>query len=231
MQRQLRTETSGGAYADMKANFYQQLQQVYGQPGSSTSFDAAFNNFTSAVQALATSPNSAAAQSQTISAAQAFAAQLNTATATIQSLRGQADQGIASDVQVANNALQQIATINQQLQSTTVNDSSKATLEDQRDQYIDQLSKLFDIRTATSGNDVITVFTTSGTQLVGTQAAQLQFSPTGSITAAQQWNSDPTQKRARQRHLGAAGRRQRHRPHRQRRHSLRRDRRLPQHAR
>jgi flagellar hook-associated protein 1 FlgK len=28
---------------------------------------------------------------------------------------------------------------------------------------------------------------------VGTQAAQLQFSPTGSITAAQQWNSDPTQ--------------------------------------
>ncbi len=193
VQQQLRTETSGGAYADMKANFYQQLQQVYGQPGTGTSFDAAFNNFTSAVQALATSPNSTAAQSQTISAAQAFAAQLNTATSTIQSLRGQADQGIASDVQVANNALQQIATINQQLQSTTVNDSSKATLEDQRDQYIDQLSKLFDIRTATSGNDVITVFTTSGTQLVGTQAAQLQFSPTGSITAAQQWNSDPTQ--------------------------------------
>src|SRR5579862_5172524 len=193
VQQQLRTETSGGAYADMKANFYQQLQQVYGQPGSSTSFDAAFNNFTSAVQALATSPNSAAAQGQTISAAQAFAAQLNTATANIQSLRGQADQGIASDVQVANNALQQIATINQQLQSTSVNDSSKATLEDQRDQYIDQLSKLFDIRTATSGNDVITVFTTSGTQLVGTQAAQLQFNPTGSITAAQQWNSDPAQ--------------------------------------
>jgi flagellar hook-associated protein 1 FlgK len=193
VQQQLRTETSGGAYADMKANFYQQLQQVYGQPGSGTAFDATFNNFTSAVQALATSPNSPAAQSQTISAAQAFAAQLNSATTNIQSLRSQADQGIASDVQVANNALQQIATINQQLQSTSVSDSSKATLEDQRDQYIDQLSKLFDIRTVKSDNDVITVFTTSGTQLVGTQAAQLQFSATGSITAAQQWNSNPAQ--------------------------------------
>jgi len=191
VQQQLRTETSGGAYADMNANFYQQLQQIYGQPGSSTTFDSVFNNFTSAVQALSTSPNSSAAQSQTISAAQALASQLNSATTSIQSMRVQADQGIAGDVQTANIALQQIASINQQLQSSSVNDSAKATLEDQRDQYIDQLSTLMDIRTSTSGNDVVTVFTASGTQLVGTQATQLQFNATGSISANQQWNSNP----------------------------------------
>src|SRR5262245_47621507 len=58
VQQQLRSEASGGAYADLQASFYQQLQQVYGQPGSGTSLDAVFNNFTAAVQTLATSPSS-----------------------------------------------------------------------------------------------------------------------------------------------------------------------------
>ena len=34
IQRQLRVETAGGAYADMRAQFYSRLQQVYGTPGS-----------------------------------------------------------------------------------------------------------------------------------------------------------------------------------------------------
>src|ERR1700686_3673387 len=58
VQQQLRTETSGGAYADLRAGFYQQLQQVYGPPGSDTRLDAVFNKFTTAVQTLATSPSS-----------------------------------------------------------------------------------------------------------------------------------------------------------------------------
>ncbi len=193
VQQQLRTETSGGSYADLSANFYQQLQQVYGQPGTNTTFDSVFNNFTSAVQALSTSPSSTAAQSQVLSAAQQLASQLNSATTTIQSLRSQADQGIAADVQTANTALQQIANINQQLQSSTAADSTRALLEDQRDQAIDQLSKLVDIRTAAGGNDQITVFTTSGVQLASTQAAQFSFTPTGSISATQQWNANPSQ--------------------------------------
>src|SRR5476651_2316245 len=52
VRQQLRTETSGGAYANLRSSFYQQLQQVYGQPGSDASLDSVFNNFTNAVQAL-----------------------------------------------------------------------------------------------------------------------------------------------------------------------------------
>jgi flagellar hook-associated protein 1 FlgK len=192
VQQQLRIESSGGAYADLRANFYQQLQQVYGQPGSDVSLDSVFNNFTSSVQALATSPNSAAAQSATINAAQALAQQLNTATQSIQSLRTQADQGIANDVQQANVALQQIAKINQQLTASNGNDSAAAALEDQRDQAIDQLAKLMDIRVVKDGDNQVQIFTGSGTQLLGAQAATLTFTPSGTIGANQQWNADPT---------------------------------------
>ena len=192
LQRQLRTESAGGAYADTKANFYQQLQQVYGQPGSDTSLDAQFNNFASAAQALSTSPSSFAAQNQTLSAAQTLAQQLNGATQSIQALRSEADQGIANDVQDVNTALQQIAKINKQLSSGVASDSAAAMLEDQRDQSIDQLAKLMDVRVVTGEKGQVSVFTSTGTQLVGTEAGQLTFTPTGTITAKQLWNSDPS---------------------------------------
>lgn len=191
VQQQLWTEQAGGGYADMQANLYQQLQQVYGQPGSGVTLDDSFNSFTSAVQALSTSPSSTAAQTQMVGAAQALAQQLNNATTYIQTLRTQADQGIATDVQNANNALQQIAQINQQLSGMTTNDSTTASLEDQRDQYINQLSQLMDISVVHSGNQV-TVFTTSGTELAGMQASQLSFNATGTVTATEQWNADPS---------------------------------------
>src|SRR5208282_873712 len=133
LKGQLWTETSGDSYADTAAQIYQQLQQIYGTPGSSTSFDAIFDNFTGALQALSTSPSSSSAQSAVISSAQEVAQNLNSMTATIQQLRGQAEAGIASDVQTANTALQQIAQINNQLEAAS-QDSSTAVLEDQRDQ-------------------------------------------------------------------------------------------------
>ena len=46
LQSQLWTESSGGSFADTAAQIYQPLQQIYGTPGSSSSFDAVYNNFT-----------------------------------------------------------------------------------------------------------------------------------------------------------------------------------------
>src|SRR6202034_4191145 len=146
LQSQLWTETSGGSYADTSAQIYQQLQQIYGVPGSSTSFDAIFNNFTSALQGLSTNPGSSAQQSAVIGTAQALTQNLNSMTGTIQQLRTQAEQGIANDVQSANSMLGQIAQINQQLEGASSADSASAALEDQRDQDITQLTQLMNVR-------------------------------------------------------------------------------------
>ncbi len=193
VQQQLWTESAGGGYADLRANIYQQLQQVYGQPGSSTSLDTTFNNFTSAVQALSASPSSAAAQAQAVNSAQAMAQQLNSATQSIQSLRSQADQGIAGDVQQANTALQQIAQINSQLTTAGTDNGTTATLEDQRDQYITQLAQLMNISVSQGSNNQVVVSTGGGTQLVGQAgASQLSFTASGTINATQLWSADPS---------------------------------------
>jgi flagellar hook-associated protein 1 FlgK len=194
LQNQLRTETSGDSYADTTSQLYQQLQQIYGTPGTSTSFDAIYNNFTTALQSLATNPSSTSDQSAVVGGAQELAQNLNSMTTSIQELRTEAEQGIASGVQTANTALQQIAQINQQLQGADPTDGSTATLEDQRDQDITQLSQLMNVTVTQGSNNQISVFTGTGQQLVaGSQASQLQFDNAGTLSATALWSANPSQ--------------------------------------
>ena len=194
LQGQLWTESSGGSYANTTSQLYQQLQQIYGSPGSSSSFDAIFNSFTSALQALSTSPSSYSAQSAAVSAAQTLAQNLNSMTTSIQQMRTQAEQGIANDVQTANTALQQIAQINGQLEGGNYTDSAAAALEDQRDQDITQLSGLINVRVVQNPNNQISIFTGNGLQLVsGVQASQMSFDNVGTLSATALWSADPNQ--------------------------------------
>jgi len=192
LQTQLRTETSGAAYADTRSAFLSNLQSVYGNPDDTGTIENAFNSLLQAVQGLSTSPDSQSARIGLVNAAQALAQQLNATTQGIQSLRANAETGINDSVIAANNAMAQIANINKQLQSNAQTDGSTAALLDQRDQYIDQLSQLMDIRTVTNNLNQVTVFTNSGVQLVGTEASQLSFNPQGTMTPNTLYNTDPT---------------------------------------
>jgi flagellar hook-associated protein 1 len=197
LQDQLWTESSGGSYADASAQLYQQLQQIYGTPGSANSFDAIFNNFTSSLQSLSTDPASYSNQAAVLSSAQAMAQNLNSMTTTVQQLRTQAEQGIASDVQTANNALQQIAQINGQLEGGSQTDSAAAALEDQRDQDVTQLAQLMNVRVSQDPGNQISIFTGTGLQLVSSvQASQLSFNNVGTLSATALWSANPSQDNA-----------------------------------
>jgi flagellar hook-associated protein 1 len=200
LQSQLWSETSGDSYADTSSQLYQQLQQIYGAPSSSTgnasstSIDAIYNDFTTALQSLASNPSSYSDQTAVIGAAQELTQSLNSMTSSIQELRTEAEQGISSGVQSANTLLQQIAQINGQLESSTTSSSATATLEDQRDEDITQLSQLMNVNVVRDSNDQISVFTSTGQQLVaGTQVSQLSFDDSGTLSAASQWSADPSE--------------------------------------
>src|ERR1700753_928524 len=131
VQSQLRTETSGGSYADQMSNILSQLQNVYGTPGGVGTLETALSNFNSALQAISTSSGSSSSQSVAVSAAQNVATQLNSTTQGIQALRPSANQDIGTCVTQANAAMKTIANINTQLQGLSPNDPAAATLEDQ----------------------------------------------------------------------------------------------------
>jgi flagellar hook-associated protein 1 FlgK len=191
IQTQLRTETSGGAYADQMANVLTQLQTVYGTPGQAGSLETAYSNFKTAVQALSTTSGSSSSQITAVTAAQNLAQQLNATTQGIQTLRTNAEQDIGISVGQANAAMTKIAQLNTQLQGMSSTDPTAATLMDQRDQAINQLSQLMDIRVSNTGNNQTSVYTSNGVELVGTQASTLTFNSQGTLNANSQWSSNP----------------------------------------
>jgi flagellar hook-associated protein 1 FlgK len=191
VQSQLRTETSGGAYADQISNVLAQLQSLYGTPGGTGTLETAYNNFTSALQALSANSGAQSARSLALTTAQSLAQELNTTTQGVQQLRSNAEQDIGVSVNQVNNDLTQIAKLNSQLQTLPAGDNNAATLSDQRDNAINDLSKLIDIRVVTDNANQAAVYTTSGLQLVGTQASLLSFSGQGTLSASSLWNSNP----------------------------------------
>jgi flagellar hook-associated protein 1 FlgK len=191
IQTQLRSETSGGAYASQMASVLTQLQSVYGTPGQAGTLETAFSNFTAALQSLSTTSGSSSAQIAAATAAQSLAQQLNATTQGIQTLRSNAEQDLNISVGQANAALTQIAQINTQLQGLSSTDPTAATLMDQRDKAIDQLSQLMDIRVSTNNTNQATVYTTNGVELVGVQASTLSFNSQGTLNANSQWNANP----------------------------------------
>ncbi len=193
LQRQLRTEISGAAYAGLRAEVLDQLQSVYGTPGSAGTLESSFNALTNAVQALSTSSDSQSARIAVVNAAQSLVQQLNSMTRGIQSLRANAEQGLNGAVNVANNAMQQIANINVQLLRGGQTDGAAAELLDQRDRYIEQLSELMDVRVVANDDGQVNVFTNSGVQLVGAEAAKLSFDAQGTVTANTLWSADPAE--------------------------------------
>jgi flagellar hook-associated protein 1 FlgK len=67
---------------------------------------------------------------------------------------------------------------------------------DQRDNAIDKLSQLMDVRVSVDGNNQATVYTSNGVELVGAQASQLIFNSQGLLNANSQWNANPAKSSA-----------------------------------
>ncbi len=193
VQSQLRTETSGGSYATQISNILSQLQSVYGTPGGDGTLETALNNFTTAMQSLSSSPSDTSAQSVALQAAQSLASQLNTTTQGIQTLRTNVDQDIGNSAAQANTDMSQIAQINSQLQGLSPTDPLAATLMDQRDNAINDLSKLVDIRVVTDQSNQTNIFTNSGIQLVGQGlASTFEYTSQGALSANSLYNADPS---------------------------------------
>jgi flagellar hook-associated protein 1 FlgK len=194
VQKQLRTENSGASYATTRANMYVRLQNVYGDPGTDASLEAVFNNFSESLQALSSSPDDPAARSAVVSAAQLLTQQLNSMSNSIQGLRSDAELALSDAVSQANEAMSQIAKLNAQLAGSSDNDAATATMLDQRDSYINQLSQLMDINVIPGDHNQLTVYTNSGVQLVGTQASILGFDAQGTMSPTALWSADPNER-------------------------------------
>lgn len=194
VQKQWRTANANSAYAEVRLDSLDLLDSYFGGPDDSSSLTSVYGAFTDAMQALATTPDSLSNQTTTVAAAKALAATLNSLSENVQSLRQQAESGIADGVDKVNGLLETIADLDRQVVAVSAGGGSTAALEDQRDAAVDELSQYVDIRVDSQPTGAITVSTTSGTVLYDNVAVKLGFDEHGVVTSDSVYSADDAER-------------------------------------
>ncbi len=191
LQQQLRNEIAAQGNVNVRKDFLTLVDQFFGEPGGSTGLDTIVNEFSSALQNLATNPDQAVAQRAAVDAAVTLASQINQLSLEVQNLRTQAETGIASAVTEANTLLKSIANLNQEIAIAFGSTGGVADLQDQRDLAIDRLSELLDIKVSQGERGTAKIFTNGGDLLLDGQPATLNFDSRGTLSFNSLFNSDP----------------------------------------
>ncbi len=195
VQRQMRVEQSGLSYSNIASNYLDQLQRLYGTPGGTSSLDTLINNFTGALDTLATTPSSQSARQSVLNEAQLLAQSLQSMSSDIQAMRQEADRGISSTVDQVNGLLGQIDRVQEQIAVMDTTGAISPDLLDQRDRYIDELSQLIDIR-VTGNNAALQIYTTGGAALyTDSTPSRLEFEGPVAMAPEALYSTDPNERR------------------------------------
>ncbi len=166
-------------------SYQQQIQSLLGQVGSSNSFSDALNNFQSALQTVAATPQDAVAQLSAVNAGQQLTTQLNDLSSNVQTLRANADSQIATDVTTLNTQINTIAQLNGQISRLQSLGQPTASLEDHRDQALSQIANLVGVQSYTRSDGTMVVMTSQGQTLVdGETANTFTYNQSGSVSAS-----------------------------------------------
>jgi len=169
---QIQQQTSQQNSADTESSNLQSIQNLFSSTGADIA--STLSAFSSSLIQLSANPSNAATQESVLTAGQNLAQSFNSTANGLTSAQTAADQQVTTTVAQINSITQQIAQLNAQLSPSVMTQQNGGTIEDQRDQLVQQLSTLVGISvTQSSDGEVIT--TGNGTPLVmGGQSYNLQ---------------------------------------------------------
>jgi len=169
---QIQQQTSAQSSADTESSALQQVQTYFSSTGNDIA--SAFSTFSSSLAQLSASPSSGAAQAGVMSNGKNLAQAFNAAANGLTTEQSAMNTQVADTVGQINSLTEQIAQLNGQVHQLTAAGQDGGTVEDQRDELVQQLSQLTGI-SVTQSNDGEVITTGNGTPLVmGDQSYSLQ---------------------------------------------------------
>jgi len=187
---QIQQQTSLQSSADTQSSTLQQIQ-TYFSSSSGNDISSELAAFSSSLSQLSEDPTSSAAQQGVISSGQDLANAFNNTANGLTSAQSYADGQVTQTVAQINSLTSQIAQLNGQLSQSATATNGGGTIEDQRDELVQQLSALTGI-SVTQSSDGETITTGNGSPLVmGNQSFSLQTT-TGSDGRQQVLDSNGT---------------------------------------
>lgn len=183
VQQQMQVQGQSGALETA----LQQVQNIFGlssttTSASTTALGSAVDSFFSSLSSLAANPSDTSTRQSVLAAANALTSAFNSASNQLTQVSSGLNQQVTSVVGQVNSLTSTIASLNQQISSTSPN-SDAGTLEDQRQQAIEQLSALVGLDQISTENNGITLTTSNGAVLVdGGKSFTLQTTQVGGVT-------------------------------------------------
>jgi flagellar hook-associated protein 1 FlgK len=166
-----RGASSAQSYFDVEQQQLSAIQSSFGEPTNGV--NQAFTDLQTAISQLASNPSGTTERQGVITASQAFVTTLNRVGGAIQNAQATVIQQATTVVDQANTLIDQIAALNAQIRASKAVGDNPNTYQDQRDQAVDQLSKLLSTQTSVQANGS-TLVTVGGRALVNdTQAYHL----------------------------------------------------------
>lgn len=169
---QIQQQTSAQNSADTVSSSLQQVENYFSTTGNDIGTE--LSAFSSALTELSASPNSTSVQQNVLSAGQNLASAFNTTANGLTTAQSSADAQVSQTVSQINSLTTRIAQLNGQVSQLTAAGQDGGTVQDQRDELVQQLSALTGVSVATS-SDGETITTGNGTPLVlGDKSFDLQ---------------------------------------------------------
>ncbi len=178
----LRSTQSAEGSAKALNHYYNEIIDQFGSLSNNNSLGANLSNLTTKLQSLAAAPESAVHRLDVINNAVVVAKKLNELSARVQTLRSEADKEIADKTSVINGELKKIADLNVQIETARAKREPTGELEDFRDQAINKVSKLVDIRYFTRSSGAVIVTLSDGRTLADTRASTLSHATAAALS-------------------------------------------------
>jgi len=177
LERDLWTQVSRVGLYDVQSEYLSRVEDFHGPPDAELSISAEVARLRDGFSELTDSPESSFLQTRVVDQAIDTANQINELADLITTLRNDAQNEIENTVERVNGLLQQIAELNDQVESQRSSGRSSALTEDTRSQSIQELAELIDISFFQRGDGVLVVQTNEGVELTSDRAQTLTFRP------------------------------------------------------
>ncbi|MDR3438536.1 flagellar hook-associated protein FlgK [Telmatospirillum sp.] len=166
----VRQATTASSSATAYNTLYQKLQNALGSiSGSETGggdIASQLSTLETSLTKLATTPSDTALSSSVVQSLDNLTSNMRSMSTQIQSLRTTADQNISDAVTDANTQLNTINSLNKQIAVAKAQGQPTASLEDSRNTAFSSLTSDLGVNAFVNGNDIMQVYTTSGTPLL-----------------------------------------------------------------
>ena len=182
------------SYFEVQQQQLAAIQSSFGEP--SNGVNKAFTDLQTAISQLGSNPGGTSERQGVIAASQAFVAALNRVGSAVQTSQATVIGQAGAVVNQANALIDKIAALNGQIRASKAVGDNPNTYQDQRDLYVDQLSKLLSTQTAIQANGSALV-TVGGRALVNDTQTYHLASPvvgtdaSGNATLVVGFQSDP----------------------------------------